>query len=175
MCSDVAAGAVSQRRIRGLNQDMKKTTGLAQTHLRERESQTLLMPRGRTEREREPSFRTLACLQLALITLYQVLGSRRLGTLPTKPFASMATRNSRGRTSARGRGAILYSVTLAKERERESERDRERERDMQHCCRGPPLGRKRHTPSDPHERDTHRQTQLPKMRGAQTQNTLTII
>ena len=54
-----------------------------------------------------------------LITLYQVLGSRRLGTLPTKPFASMATRNSRGRTSARGRGAILYSVTLAKERERE--------------------------------------------------------
>ena len=83
---------------------------------RERVSQTLLMPRGRKEREREPSFRTLACFQLALITLYQVLGSRRLGTLPTKPFASMATRNSRGRTSARGRGAILYSVTLAKEK-----------------------------------------------------------
>ena len=71
---------------------------------------------GKREREREPSFRTLACFQLALITLYQVLGSRRLGTLPTKPFASMATRNSRGRTSARGRGAILYSVTLAKEK-----------------------------------------------------------
>ena len=85
---------------------------------KERVSQTLLMPRGRKEREgeREPSFRTLACFQLALITLYQVLGSRRLGTLPTKPFASMATRNSRGRTSARGRGAILYSVTLAKEK-----------------------------------------------------------